>query len=129
MTRVTEFKALVEEILSDMVGDEHRDRWVPHGFTVVATEAEMAPSYFPENAEHVEVKARIEAPVIFSVKDGHAALPARRDNLDRLRAWIEKELRDRVTRLEISDWDASPDGDPKVKRDQIWTVDAVIRER
>lgn len=134
MTHVAKTKALVEKILDDIDGDERRDRWVPHGFTVVSVVAETAPSYFPEGAEHIEIKLQIEVPVIFSARSSRAVLPANRDNLDGLRAWIEKELVDRATRLELSGWDVSPirDPDPKARRDDLdlmWTVDAEIRER
>src|SRR6478609_3645716 len=108
LTRVTETKALVEEILDDIDGDEHRDRRVPHGFTVISSVAEMTPSYFPEGAEHIEVKLRIEVPVIFSARNSHAVLPAKRENLNGLRVWIEQELVDRATRLELSGWDVLP---------------------
>lgn len=134
MTRAVETASLVEEILSDINKAEHRDRWVPHGFILISVEPEMATSFFPEGAEHVEVKVRIQVPVIFSVQNSRAVLPADRGNLNCLRAWIEKELRDRATRLEVSRWDVSPDRDPepKTKRDDpdpMWTVEAVIRER
>jgi hypothetical protein len=132
VTRVAETKALVEEILDDIDGDEHRDRWVPHGFMVASVVAAMAPSYFPEGAEHIEVKLRIEVPVIFSARNNRAVLPAKRENLNGLQAWIEQKLVDRATRLELSDWNVSPIRDPEPKReapDPMWTVDAVIRER
>lgn len=130
MTRADETRAVVEDILGDIEGDAHRHRSVPHGFTVLSTAAEMVPSFFPEGAEHAEVKLRVEVPVIYSVQNSRAVLPATRDNLDSLRLWIERELRARATRLEISSWEISPDYDAKRDDpDAMWTVDAVIRER
>jgi hypothetical protein len=134
MTSVTETASLVEEILSDINEAEHRDRWVPHGFILISVEPEKVTSFFPEGAERVEVKLRIEVPVIFNAQNSRAVLPADRDNLNGLRTWIEKELRDRATRLEVARWKVSPDRDPKpqTKRDDpdsMWTVEVVIRER
>lgn len=133
MNRAVEIKTLVEEILTDINEAEHRNRLVPHGFTLISADADMAPSFFPENSEHGEVRIQLEVPVIYSVQNNRAALPASRDNLNQLRAWIEKELRDRGTRLELSRWDVSPDRDPepKAKRedpDVMWIVDALICE-
>lgn len=128
MTRAADTQALVEDILEAIKENEHRNRWVPHGFKVISVVTEMAPSFFPEGAEHAEVKLRIEVPVIYSVRNSRAAMPAKRDNLSSLRAWIEKELRDRATRLEISGWEVSPDREPEPDPNAMWTVNAVIRE-
>jgi hypothetical protein len=128
MTRVVEAQAVVEDILDVIQKNEHLNRWVPHGFKTISIAAEMAPSLFPEGAEHPEVKLRLELPVIYSAQNSRAALPAQRDNLSSLRAWIERELRNRATRLALSNWEVSPDSDPEPNPDAIWTVDSVIRE-
>jgi hypothetical protein len=131
MSDAEEAKAFVDQILDDIARDKRPRPGMALGFTIISTVARMAPSRFPEGAEHVEVELQIELPVAYGVQNGRAALPARRENLDGLRARIEEELRERGGRLELTAWDVLPEDDPEPKAgpEKKWTVSALIRER
>jgi hypothetical protein len=111
-------KATVRSILDAIDGHRLRDLHVPHGFTVedVAAE-ERANPFAPGVLSHWRVTIRLDVPVLYTPDSSRgvlrAALPAHRDNLDALRAWIVENARVAPARqVELSDWRVSPDEPP-----------------
>lgn len=117
MTRGTA-EATVRSILEAIEGHKRRDLHVPHGFTVedIAAEEKTNP-FAPSMRSHWRVTRRLDVPVLHTPDSSHgvlrAAVPAHRDNLDALRAWIiESARKSPVRQLELSDWRVPRDEPP-----------------
>lgn len=109
---------VVRGILERISGHRWLNLWVPHGFTTLDVTAERRPSFFPERFEHVRVTALLHLPVVFNVRNSRATT-ANRENLDRLRRWMEAECAGDFPRVELVDWEVSPKDDPAPrKRDE-----------
>jgi hypothetical protein len=130
VSRADDAEAAVREIFRDIDEGMHRNPRIPHGFTLQSVEARMVPAYFPEGAEAVEVRIRLELPVIYTYRNGRAVLPARRDNLEGLRERFEEMVRDRAPQLRTTRWTVCPNSDPEPKTgpDTPWTVEIEMRE-
>jgi hypothetical protein len=116
---------LVRGILERISGHRWLNLWVPHGFTALDVSAERRPSFFPEGNEHVRATTLLQLPVVFNVRNSRATT-ASRENLDRLRQWMEAECVGDFARLELVNWEVSPKDDPAPRKrdeaDQVWQV-------
>lgn len=125
-----------EDVVRGILGRiaEHRwvNLWVPHGFETLGVSGERRPSFFPEGAEHIQATALLEVPVVFNVRNSRATT-ASRENLVHLRRWVEAECLEDVARVELVDWDVSPEDGPAPRKrdepDQMWRVVASFRMR
>jgi hypothetical protein len=115
-------KALVMEAVRDLLKEIREHRWlnlyVPHGFELDDLTVKERPNIFaPETLSEWSISAGLSVPIIYTPDSSgfplRASLPARRDNLDKLRSWIaDRAYRDPIGRLGLHAWDVTPDEAP-----------------
>jgi hypothetical protein len=111
-------QAFLQRILDDIDRHRWRDLHVPHGFSLERISGCWIGNPFTPGAlGHSRVTVRLAVPVIYSPEWSagrlKATLPACRENLDTLCAWIRAHARDTAGPLvELVDWEVSPDEAP-----------------
>jgi hypothetical protein len=115
-------EALVKETVRDLLMEIHEhprlNLYVPHGFELDDLTAEERPNIFaPETLSEWSISADLSVPIIYTPDASRipvrASLPARRDNLDKLRSWItDRAYRDPIGRLGLHAWDVTTDEAP-----------------
>lgn len=131
--------AAVREVLDAIDTHRWRDLHVPHGFAVREITAEPRRNPFmPDLHDGWAVKVDLDVPVIYTPDSSRgrvrASLPADRDNLAALQAWIVAQASESWARIALGDWRVSPDEAPAPYLDSgeahgppaEWTVSATF---
>ncbi len=115
-------KELVEVSVRDLLEEIHEhprlNLCVPHGFELEELTVEERPNVFaPDALSEWSISAELKVPIVYTPDSSsfplRASLPARRDNLDKLRAWItERADSDPIGSLGLRAWDVTPDEPP-----------------
>lgn len=115
-------KVLVEQTVRDLLKEirEHPrlNLYVPHGFELEDVTVEERPNLFaPETLTEWLIAARLSVPIVYTPDSSRvpvrASLPARRENLDKLRSWMtDRAHHDPIGRLGLHGWDVIPDEAP-----------------
>lgn len=135
-------QSTVVGLLDQIQGHRWRDLHVPHGFEVADVVSEQMDNPFvPRALSHWRVAVKLRLPILYSPDSSwptlRAALPAVLDNLESLRAWLVAEALGATPRVELREWEVTPDQAPPPYLDDgrpngppaYWTVDAVMDVR